>query len=109
MSEQELKAARAAKKQGVSLRIRNLNRLMAEEETELVKSKASELKSAFKEFERIADEYGNVLNNSQTIKQNQDYIFTVEQAYVEALKEVQRYLKDVNLSMSVQSVPNTVI
>ena len=73
MLEVELKAARAAKKQAVSLRIRNLRRLMAEDETVSVKTKKSELKLAFKEFENVALEYGGVMNNPQTFKQNEDY------------------------------------
>ena len=46
MSKTELKAARAAKKQAVSLRIRNLRRLMAEDERVSVETKRSELKLA---------------------------------------------------------------
>ena len=102
MSETELKAARAAKKQAVSLRIRNLRRLMAEDERVSVETKKSELKLAFNEFESVALEYGSVLNNPQTVKQNDDYIANVEKDYVAALKEVQVYLKDVRLSTVMQ-------
>ena len=102
MSEAALKAARAAKKQAVSLRIRNLRRLMAEDERVSVETKKSELKLAFSEFESVALEYGSILNNPQTVKQNEVYIANAEKDYVEALKEVQTYLKDVNLSMAMQ-------
>ena len=54
MADAALKAARAAKKQAVSLRVRNLRRLMAEDETVSVKTKKSELKLAFREFENVA-------------------------------------------------------
>ena len=88
MSKTELKAARAAKKQAVSLRIRNLRRLMAEDERVSVETKRSELKLAYNEFEDVALEYGNVLINPQTVKQNDKYIANCEEDYIEALKEV---------------------
>ena len=62
-SKDEKKAERGHKKQAVSLRIRNLRRLIAEaDDSAAIEAKAKELKAAFGELVSVSNEYVALLD-----------------------------------------------
>ena len=83
----DLQKDRGYKRSSVTRRISALKRYVAEDNLDLVKTKMTELKESFKDFERAHESYHSTLKGDTVIAESDDYFESVQAKYVLAISE----------------------
>lgn len=91
MSGAEMKTSRASKRGGITNRMNNLKRLIAEDELEKVADKFVEGKVAFAEFEALHNAYHATLTEAVELTASDTYFQEVEKYYIEVMDKSRLY------------------
>ena len=89
-----LKVIRRQRKAALTRRLGGLRRAVAEDDSELVRRKLQELKSAFGELEDAHEAYHNSLMEDSEVQMSEVWFDEAENDYVEGIKSARAFLRD---------------
>ena len=87
------KIIRRQKKAAVTRHLGTLERLIAEEDIELVRTKLKQLKVSFGEFEMSHDTYHDSLSDEEEIAESERWFKEAEKAYIDGIKSAKAWIK----------------
>ena len=97
MSVQTPKEVRGSKRSGLTKRLNNLCRLVAESEYQEVKKKYEEAKASFRDFENAHDMYNSSLKGSETevadLETSDRYFHDVQKVYIQHMNMARQFLE----------------